>query len=572
MGGVMDAIRDPDVREVVIMSATQLLKTELLLNTLGFHVHLDPCPILVIQPTIEMAESFSKERLAPMIRDTPVLSGLFSDPKSRNSDNTLRKKSFPGGYVQLAGANSPASLAMRAVRVVLLDEVDRYPLSAGVEGDPIKIVSKRQATFWNRLSIMVSSPTVKGISRIEQALEASDYRKCWVPCWSCRRKQILTWSHVHWSKGEPEGAHIQCEHCGAPWTEQQRLQSLSRYEWRKSQKASVSGRIGFWASELYSPWVTPAAMANDWLEAQVSDETLKTFINTSLAESWELRGDQLEHGTLYARRELYSAPIPDGSHLTAAADIQDDRIEVELRSWGAHEESWSVGYTRLYGDPGKPELWNQLDQHLRELRYRVDGEPMPVSLACIDSGAWTDEVYAFCRRRRRVYIPTKGSSEATRPIAAFPRTANRQGVYLTLIGTHTAKELLFDRLQLMEPGPGFVHWPIHDDYDGEYFEQLTAEKRIVKRRHGHSYIIWEKRRKRNEALDLAVLNQAAIRILQTHGSARLASMDEQANILSGHPTTAVSPTTASSDPSTPSNPNLRRISRRPSPGRRGLFS
>ena len=520
----MEAVTDPSVREVIVMCCTQMMKTELLLNTLAYHAHQDPCPILLIQPTKEMADAFSKERLAPMIRDTPALTGLFSDPKTRQSNNTLCKKLFPGGYVQLHGANSPAGLAMRAVRILLLDEVDRYPVSAGAEGDPVKIAAKRQKTFWNRKLIAVSSPTNKGASRIESLMEASDWRKPIVPCPHCRAEQILTWDQVE-NKEQPEDAHIACQICAKPWSEADRLAAIRWHRWEPTQKASMPGRVGFWASELYSSWVSPAEMARDYKDAQISNDTLKTFVNTSLAETFEIPGDALDPIGLYTRREHYEHPIPNGSVLTFGGDVQLDRIEGEFVAWGEGEESWSIGYLRLYGDPTRPEIWDALAEILREPRFRGDGEPMNVRLACLDSGAFTEEVYRFCRRAPRRFIPSKGASMPGKPIVTFPRTPNEHRVYLANIGTDTAKELLFGRLNILDPGPGYCHFPITEDHDMEFFNQLCAEKRIRHLRHGHQYFVWEKVRKRNEALDCRILAHAALRILIRHSHVQLATLE-----------------------------------------------
>lgn len=516
--GVLDSIQEPGVREIVIMSSSQLLKTEVLLNVIGYFSRLDPCPMLLLQPTVDMAQSFSKERLAPMIRDSPTLASLYGDPKSRSSDTTILKKLFPGGYVQLQGANSPAGLAMRAVRVLLCDEVDRYPLSAGREGDPVSIAQARQETFWNSLLIMTSSPTEKGVSRIERAYEASDRRRCYVTCVHCRAPQYLVWSHVQWPKGEPKKALLHCEECGAAWNEPARQAMLARHEWRPTDTATVEGRIGFWASKLYSPWKQPHQLAVDFMEKKKDHETLKTFVNTTLGESWEHPGDVVPFAMLYARREVYPpGKVPNGSVLTAGVDVQDDRVEGEIVSWGAGEESWSVQYFRLYGDPGRRELWQALAEMLSGDFYRVDGEPMHVRLACIDSGGhYTDEVYSFCRRAPRRYIPTKGHAVPGKPITEFPRAPNKQKVYLTMIGTDTAKELLYNRLNLTDPGTGYCHFPMADDYDEEYFKQLTAEKREPRHRHGHLFYVWTAMRKRNEALDCRLGAHAALRILERH--------------------------------------------------------
>ena len=168
--GMMDAVNEPGVSEVVYMTSSQIGKTEILNNIIGYFAHQDPSPMLLIQPTLDMAETWSKDRLAPMIRDTDALTDLFGDPRSRDSNNTLLHKKFPGGHITMAGANSPSSLASRPIRIVLLDEEDRYPHSAGTEGDPGSLAQKRTTTFWNRLLVTASTPTIEDESKIEETI------------------------------------------------------------------------------------------------------------------------------------------------------------------------------------------------------------------------------------------------------------------------------------------------------------------------------------------------------------------------------------------------------------------
>ena len=227
----MNAVGEPGVREVVFMTSAQIGKTEIINNICGFFIHQDPAPILLIQPTLELAETWSKDRLTPMLRDTEVLSDLVRDPRSRDSGNTLLYKRFPGGHLTMAGANSPASLASRPVRIVLLDEEDRYPNSAGAEGDPGSLAEKRSTTFWNRLLLTASTPTVAGSSKIAARYERSDQRKYFVPCPHCGEKQILLWGNIRFENKDPATAHYICEHCGAILTDKDKPRMLAEGEW-----------------------------------------------------------------------------------------------------------------------------------------------------------------------------------------------------------------------------------------------------------------------------------------------------------------------------------------------------
>ena len=277
--GIMDAVNDPAVVEVVIMSSAQTGKTESLNNIVAYYITQDPSPMLLLQPTLEMSEAYSKDRLAPMVRDCPNLLDKIGDPRSRKTDNTLLHKTFPGGHITLAGANSPASLASRPVRIVLCDEVDRYPASAGTEGDPVNLAKKRTVTFWNRKLLLTSTPTVKGSSRIEQAFLASDQRRYFVDCPHCQHEQVLVWAGVKW-EDDPKAAWYECGNCNRPINNGQKLEMIRGGRWKAT--AEFKGVAGFHLNELYSPWRTFGDVAGDFLKAKDNPQQLKVWVNTSL--------------------------------------------------------------------------------------------------------------------------------------------------------------------------------------------------------------------------------------------------------------------------------------------------
>ncbi len=268
---------DATIETVVVMSSAQIGKTEIINNVVGYHIHLDPSPILLLQPTLEMAEAWSKDRFAPMLRDTEALRGLVKDPRARDSGNTLLHKRFPGGHITMAGANSPSSLASRPIRLVLCDEVDRYPASAGTEGDPVSLAKKRSTTFWNRKLLLTSTPTIKGASRIEAAFEQSDQRRFHVPCLHCGEYQALTWHQVKWESDSErhrvETAHYECGQCGAALYDSDKPEMLSAGIWIAT--APFTGTAGFHISELYSPWVTLAADRRGILKGQEAAGDIK---------------------------------------------------------------------------------------------------------------------------------------------------------------------------------------------------------------------------------------------------------------------------------------------------------
>jgi len=513
--GIMDACSDPAVREVVVMCGTQSGKSEAILNTIGYHMHHDPCPILVMQPTLDMAMAFSKDRVAAgLIKPTPALRGLVKDSKAKDANNTTLHKVFPGGALSLVGANSPSSLASRPIRIVLCDEVDRYPASAGEEGDPISLAKRRAATFWNRKIIQVSTPTNRHASRIEASYEETDKRKYYVPCPHCDAEQTLKWSQVQWQDGNPKTARYYCEECGTGWTEAERHQAVSRGRWIAT--APFNGAAGFWFNALYSPWVDLVDTVEEFLASRKDPMRLKTFTNTILAETWEERGDQVDDYSISKRKEDYDGVPEEVVLLTAGVDVQDDRLEVEIVGWGAGEESWQIDYHIIYGDPSAPRLWAQLDELLLKTYDHPTGEDMVIRATCVDSGGHhTRAVYNYAKTRagHRVFA-IKGVGGEGKPIIGRASRNNVGKVPLYAVGVDTAKELHYSRLRIEEPGPGYCHFQAKRD--DEYFRQLTAEKMVTTYHKGYPKRAWVKTRTRNEALDVRVYAIAAFHILNVN--------------------------------------------------------
>jgi phage terminase large subunit GpA-like protein len=523
----MDAVSDPRVHEVVLMTSAQVGKTEIINNTVGFYVDRDPAPILVIQPTLEMGEAWSKDRLSPMLRDTPALQGKVKDARARNSGNTLLHKSFPGGHITIAGANSPVSLASRPIRILLCDEVDKYPPSAGTEGDPVSLARKRTTTFWNSKTLLVSTPTIQGASRIEAAYDSSDKRQYLVPCPNCGEKQILKWQRVKWEKGKPSTARYQCQFCDGLWTDASRHKAVKLGEWQATE--IFNGVAGFHLNELYSPWVSLAEMAASFAEAEKGgQEQLKAWINTSLGETWQEKGDAPEWERLYDRREAYPIGIvPRGALiLTAGADVQKDRIEVQVIGWGRGKENWSVDYKVLEGDTSRGEVWRRLTEQLGIYYPREQGGEMPVQMLGVDSGYATNDVYAWAREQRGTgrVIVVKGAERAGVPIGT-PTAVDvtiggkriARGIKVWPVSVGIYKSELYGFLRLPRPveseeayPPGYPHFP---QYDAEYFKQLTAEQLVTRIHKGYRHLEWQQTRARNEALDNWVYARAAAAVL-----------------------------------------------------------
>jgi len=520
---IMDAIGDARTRRVVIMCAAQLGKTELLLNILAYFMAYSPAPILVMQPTLDMGQTFSKDRLAPMIRDTPALRDLV-DIKSRYSGNTILKKNFPGGHVTIVGANSAAGLASRPIKVLLADEVDRYPESAGSEGDPLSLAQKRQTTFWDKKTVMVSTPVLKGYSRIETEYNQSTKEEWNVPCPKCGHLQPLAWANVVFDSSDltKEPAY-RCERCG---------EESGEYAWKAQ---GINGKFvaenpeaetrGFHLNTLASTFCGWKEIVQKFLVAkeqldQGNPEGMKVWVNTELGETWEERGDTVEDIELFNRREIYDAEVPDGViALTAGVDVQDDRFEVEVVGWGAGKENWGIRYQKIYGDLLKDQVWQDLDNFLLTGFQKKDGSTLHILSTCIDSGGhFTDAVYRFTKERinRRVWA-VKGKGGQDVPFIRNPSTNNRTKTPLFILGVDAGKALLYQRLRHNTKGPNYCHFPENEEagYDAAYFKGLTSEKMVVRFKKGRSVIVWELKDssyKRNEPLDLRNYAMAALEI------------------------------------------------------------
>jgi phage terminase large subunit GpA-like protein len=506
--GIMDAISDPKTEKVVLMTSAQIGKTELLLNSIGFYADYDPAPILLMQPTLELAEAFSKDRLDPMIRDTPVLTEKFGGDKKRNSDNTKRHKAFVGGHITMVGANSPSSLASRPIRIVLADEIDRYPKSAGEEGDPLDLAIKRTTTFWNRKIVMVSTPTIKHFSRIEMEYEDSSKEEWNVRCPACGKLQPYRWSQIRF-----EDITMECEHCKERFDEI----TWKRQEGKWIAKEENKKKRGFHLNELASPWKSWAEIIDDFKDAKKSPEKLKVWVNTALGESWE-EPDDTDAGELIKRRERYNCEVPKGVLLlTAGVDVQDDRLEMEVVGWGKEKESWGISYQVFYGDPKQEAVWLQLDQYLSKVFKFEDGKEMTIVSACIDSGGHnTQEVYRFTKPRehRRIYS-IKGKGGEGVPFVSTVSRNNRQKAAVFTIGVNAGKQTLISRLKQEFEGGGYCHFPIEKDkgYDEKFFDGITSESFRVRYYKGRPKGEWVvKPGVRNEPLDCRNYATAAMEI------------------------------------------------------------
>ncbi len=513
----MDVFADRHVETVVIMASSQVGKTEVLLNLVGYHMHRDPAPMLLVEPTLEMGQAISKDRIAPMIQASPALQDLVGVPRAKDSSNTLLHKGFPGGHLTISGANSPSSLASRPIRVILADEVDRWPASAGDEGDPLSLAIKRTTTFRRRKIGIVSSPTVKDGSRIEDWWMLSDQRRFHTPCPRCSERFVLAWSHVRWIDRDPTTARLECPHCNGVIEDHERSAMVAAGIWIAT--APFTGIAGFHIWEMFSPWRSLRDQVTAFLAARRSLETRQAWVNTSLGELWEIPGERLEPGSLLLRREAYTAELPAGVRvLTCGVDTQDDRLEALVIGWGAGEESWVIERTPLMGDPAKPDVWLELDALLARDWVHEDGGTMRIQGTLVDAaGHRTQSVYSAVipRQARRVWA-SFGRSGGEKGLLVSPPKAIRPAsgigtVQRRIVDVDQVKALLMARLR-SEPGPGYIHFPM--TVGEAFFDELTAEKLITKRnKYGVPTKVWEQIRERNESLDTFVLALAALRIM-----------------------------------------------------------
>jgi phage terminase large subunit GpA-like protein len=542
--GPLDAITTKGVRRVVLWTAAQIMKTLVLKIALAYFIKEDPSPVLWMTKTLDLAKRVSRQRLAPMFRDIPALAGLLGEG-ARQTGNAMLEKSFSSGAVLfVVGANSPASLSSMPIRVLLSDEIDGYPPSAGSEGDPISLARKRLTTFWNALEILASTCTEEGFSNIIREYEETDRRKYWVPCPQCGEFQVLKWGRLKFpTDGTPltnDNVVYACEHNGCALSEFDKHKMLAGGEWR-AERPEITKIVGFWISEMYSPFTTWVRLAEQFLETQrhrENPELLKAFITLSLAEPWKQKRYDFQADDLLARRELYSSPMPDGvTVLTCGVDVQEEpkRIELEVVGWGKGQESWSIDRLRFDGDvtslkgregPGgvySKSAWEQLEEFLTSTRWlHARGGRLDIACTFIDSGYQAQTVYQFTKHMQkqglRVFASKGLPGFKSPPLREWNRN-NKPKVKLYPVGVDVLKKLVYDRLALASPGAGYCHFskgqsavqPDRTINTKAYFEELTAEHLKPQKVNGFTQLVWVKPEgKANESLDCRVYATAAL--------------------------------------------------------------
>lgn len=530
--GIMDAPLEPGVRKIAIRKAAQVGGSEAVNNIIGYFMEYDPCPMLLIHATEGDAEEYSKQRLAGMIRSSPALSAAVDD-----SESTLTLKMFAGGYLALGGANSPNMFARRAARLATGDDVDRWPPVVGEEGDPADLLQKRVTTFDTGLVMYVSTPVLKG-GRIDTLYNRSDRRHYFVQCPMCGRWDYTTWQHpehfsVRFDQRDPWTARFECPSeeyggCGARLSESDRRRMVAAGDWRQTAVAQEPGLVGFHLPAMVttlgdaslSTWVTQFLAARE-----NGKESLRVFINTTLAEGWEDRGARMEPSVLYQRREDYGEDVEipaAAAALTAGVDVQEDRFELLVTAWGLAGERWVVDWRSIPGNPKRAETRAALLEALGRKYPHALGVQLPIHATCIDTGYATQEMYDFvlAYQGRRIFATKGVGGKSAEPIVSKP-TEKRYGknprpVRLYWINTDDAKADVMSSLALVAPGPGYIHFPSRlESITEEFFAQLCAEHKETRYNKAGvaTHVVWVQDRDRNEALDCAVLNLAAHRLL-----------------------------------------------------------
>jgi phage terminase large subunit GpA-like protein len=529
---IMDSlsVHDP-TQEVVVMKGAQIGATEAANNLVGYIIHHAPAPVMMVLPTAMLAQRSSRQRIAPMIADTPALATRVKPARMRDSGNTLLAKEFPGGILVLAGANSAVGLRSMPARYLILDELDAYPTDINEEGDPVELAIRRTATFGRKRKLLkISTPKVAGKSRIESAYEDSDQRRYLVPCPHCGSFQTIDWARLQqpggkpWSRKEPPTAVVLvCDTCEIEIQEHHKTEMLAAGYWQPTADGAPFVR-GYHLSALYSPvgWYTWLDAALDHLKAKDrGPEHLKTWTNTVLGETWEEETQRLAWEHLFDRREAAADTVPRPCLvLTAGVDVQHNRLEVGIWGWNGADESWAIDHQILMGDPDRPAVWRELTELLGERWPHESGATLSLPAVCIDSGYATQAVYEFTQPRwgDRVYA-CKGFAGPGRPMVGAPskKRVKNTGLRVRLypLGVDALKSWVYNRLRHAEPGPGYVHIPHRAPFDERWHQQLTAEEQVNRFVRGYERRIWRLRkgRRRNEVLDCAVLARAALVIL-----------------------------------------------------------
>lgn len=531
----MRAFTDPKVKNIVMVAASQVGKSEFELNAIGYIIDQAPGSVMYVQPNLDAARKFSRLRISPMIRDSKVLKRKVHNVKSRSSGNTILQKSFPGGMLTITGSESPSALASTPARYIIGDERDRWAKSAGTEGDPWELLKARQATFYNAKSIEVSTPTIKGDSPIETSFLLGTQERWCHQCPECGEFTNIVWDKIRFNSSSKIINHkkfydvsdigFSCPHCGCVSSEEVMRKQPAKWI-AENPEAYEHGVRSFWLNAFASPWTPWEKVIRSFLEAKDDPAKLQVVFNTLLGELWEDRGDLMEEDEMLSRREDYEAELPEGVLvLTCGVDTQNDRLEYEVVGHGFFKETWGIYKGFILGRPDTPEVWRKLDEVIdRTYRFK-DGKGLKIRMTFIDSGGhFTQEVYEQCRIRqtKNVFaIKGKGGENVpyitTKPSKVVINGNSNRMAWLYILGVDAGKAAIMSNLKVETPGPSFCHFPRGEErgYDTNFFNGLLSEKLVFSKTKTGNRYVWEKipGHQRNEPLDCRNYANAAFKVL-----------------------------------------------------------
>lgn len=563
---ILDAMGDPTIERVSVMKSTRVGCTKMAVAAMLSKVANDPCPMMIMLPTQDGATKWSLEELAPTIAVCPSVAELVEEAASRSSANKTLFKMFPGGAMSIVGANSPANLRQVSRRLLICDEVDAYPQSAGTEGDPIALAEQRTADYWDRKLIFISTPLLAGTSHIERLYLEGDQRRYYVPCPVCGHMDFFTFREhskeeeedergrrgaghfMRWPEGRPEDAHFVCRARGCRIDERHKVEMMEGGEWRAAAPFRGHASFHIWRAYSFSPNARWGQVATEFVKAnRGGPEKLKTFVNTALAEAFHERGEAPDWERIHQRRESYKiGTVPDGViFLTAGVDVQRNRLVYDVVGWGANRESWGIECGELLGDPSAEEVWKELDALKDRKWLNAAGVEFGIVKMGVDSGDQTQEVYNYCRTRSPQVYATKGVGTASVLIGAakpvdvtWKGKRYARGCLMWPLGVNVAKVEFVGWLKMRAPREGeefpagWCHFP---EYPEEYFKQITAEQLVTIRHRRTNRVTREWQiipGRQNHWLDCRIIARAM---------AALAGLERHVSVRSRKPARAAAP-------------------------------
>lgn len=508
------------VHDVVLQFPIQYGKTEIAVNFLGYTMDHAPGPIMACLPGEVSMDKWVRQKLTPMIEETPAVRRALTSVASRDTSNTRTFKDFDGGQLYLEHAGSPSRLKSTSVKYLIVDELDEFAAELRSGDDPVMMLDGRTSGFqasYKRLYI--STPQMAGTSRIEQLWEKSDRRRYHVACPHCGHRQPLVWAGLHWLS-DGSSVHYACSDCGAAIAEHHKTDMIAQGEWVPENPDSPIR--GYHINALYYPiglgprWHDLVQL---WRDAQNDPAKLKTFVNDRLAETWEdpaMRA--VKHNVIQDRAEPYALRTAPAGVLavTYGVDTQDNRLAVQLVGWGRGMACWTLDYVELMGDPANPEVWTALVEYLQRPIEHASGATLRVLAGAIDAGGHrTEDVKHFVRQRRTPRpLCIFGAVPNNAPVLSKGKLEDvthggkqdRRGVMIHHVGTVATKHWLYARLSTdadKQPDARLVH--LSSDLPNEFFGGLVSET------YNPSKNRFEKRRggARNEPLDTWVYAHAA---------------------------------------------------------------